>query len=66
MNYSVIMKKITWLLFYMTTAMAAYNNNSTPNTVAKDTVQQHSTDTFHHNPAMPAAQNSDDPDRFSQ
>ena len=60
------MKKEVWLLLFTMCICAACNSNGKPEPIAKDSVAKNPADSFDHNPAMPAAQNSDDPDRFSQ
>lgn len=60
------MKKMLLLLFSSALVLAACNESSESKAVSKDSVHKNSADSFNYNPATPAAQNSDDPDRFSR
>lgn len=60
------MKKTMLLLLYAMLVFTACNGNSEPKTIAEDSARKNAADSFNYNPAAPGAQNSDDPDRFSQ
>ena len=45
--------------------LTACNSNSDSKAVAKDSISENPSDSFDYNPATPAAQNSDEPERFS-
>jgi hypothetical protein len=60
------MKKITLLLFSATLVFTACNGGGEPKPVSKDSNQKNAADSVKYNPATPAAQNSDDPSRYSQ
>jgi hypothetical protein len=58
-------EKLTFLLFALL-VLTACNERSEPKSISKDSVPENTTDSVTYNPATPAAQNSDDPSRFSQ
>jgi hypothetical protein len=58
------MKIIISLLFAIV-MLTACNSNSDSKAVAKDSISENPSDSFDYNPATPAAQNSDEPERFS-
>ena len=60
------MKKVLLLLFSTILVFAACNSGSEPKPTAKDSANKSTTDSSRYNPATPAAQNSDDPSRFSK
>ncbi len=60
------MKRKLLLLFSTILVFAACNGNSRPKSVTEDSTIKRSVDSFDYNPAMPPAQNSDDPSRFAQ
>ena len=60
------MKKIMWLLLIAILAFTACTGSSRSEPIANDSTYNNTSDSFKYNPAMPAAQNSDDPNRFSQ
>jgi hypothetical protein len=58
-------KKLTFLLFSLL-VLTACNERSEPKSISRDSVHEKAADSVTYNPATPAAQNSDDPSRFSQ
>jgi hypothetical protein len=58
-------EKLTVLLFSLL-VLTACNESSEPKSISKDSVPDSTADSIKYNPATPAAQNSDDPSRFSQ
>ena len=58
-------EKLIVLLFALL-VLTACNESSEPKSVSKDSVRKDPADSIKYNPATPAAQNSDDPSRFSQ
>lgn len=60
------MKKITPFLLCAILICTACTDSSEPKPAARDTARKTETDSVSYNPATPAAQNSDDPSRFSQ
>lgn len=60
------MKKIVSVLLCVILICSACNDSNEPKPTAKDSVHKNAADSIRYNPATPAAQNSDDPDRFSR
>jgi outer membrane lipoprotein-sorting protein len=60
------MKKVALFLLSAVLFFAACNDSGESTAAAKDSAQQNTADSVQSSPLTPAAQNSDDPDRFSQ
>jgi len=60
------MKIVMLFLFSTTLVFVACGGGSEPKPTATDSVNKNAADSIHYDPATPAAQNSDDPSRFSK
>ena len=60
------MKVNIFCLFFAIMFLVACNNNGESTSTAMDSMPDKKTDSIKYNPATPAAQNSDDPNRYSQ